>query len=166
MQTALALLKVLRAIYVSALLIGVVIFLLPGLGAYEAVVRQVGSDIALLRWGIGLALFAAVVECIGYHHLKRNQAIMARALMRISPDLRRLEAIKILVDALRSEKQSVVENALRELTRLTGESYGSDVDAWRRWVREAERRPELLIPFPAPGGDARPQSTGRTSVTQ
>lgn len=60
------------------------------------------------------------------------------------------EAVDILVRALESEDPTARAAALRNLERLTGQAFGEDVDAWRRWweanrstFRRADTTPEL-----------------------
>ena len=56
-------------------------------------------------------------------------------------DLRKLEAVKILVQALTSDNESVAGNAHKELKRLTGEDFGTEAQPWGRWLREQQKAP-------------------------
>ena len=136
MQTIAAIVRALRAFYMLMLALGAATFLVPGM--FAAAAEEIGSD-ALIRGAIGLALFGLLLEHVRTTAVGRNLGYIAQRLIRLSPDLRRLEAVKILVNALGSDNGEVAESAHRELKRLTGEDFGLDATAWRQWVREQER---------------------------
>jgi len=46
------------------------------------------------------------------------------------------EAVEILLQSLKSEKEKVRKVAARQLENLTGKSFGEDVEAWERWWGE------------------------------
>ena len=59
------------------------------------------------------------------------------------------QAVDILVRALESEDPTARAAALRNLERLTGQAFGEDTEAWRRWweanrssFRRADSSPE------------------------
>ncbi|MFQ5654676.1 MAG: hypothetical protein ACE5GW_08095 [Planctomycetota bacterium] len=133
MSTTVAILKALRAIYLLVLLLAALTFLVPGLGLEDALSLRLGPA-ALLRAGVGLALLACLIEHLRISALKKRQAFLAQGLLRVSPELRKREAIKILIRALDSDNESVVENAHRELKRLTQMDFGPDSRQWHRWL--------------------------------
>ena len=48
----------------------------------------------------------------------------------------RVEAVEILLQSLKSDKDKVRTVAARQLENLTGQSLGEDVEAWDRWWDE------------------------------
>ena len=51
------------------------------------------------------------------------------------------DAVEILLQSLRSEKEKVRKVASRQLENLTGRSFGEDVEAWERWWDENKDGP-------------------------
>ena len=139
METIVAVLKAVKAFFLMSLMIAVAVFLFPSLGLFNPLSEMMGGDIEVIQLGLGLALLAILFQSARSVTLQRHQSILARQLIKLSPDLRRLDAVKILVQALGSEKESVRENAGKELRRLTGQDFGNDTRAWNQWVRRQEK---------------------------
>ncbi len=51
----------------------------------------------------------------------------------------RLEAVRLLVAALRSDDPSIRATSRHNLSRLAGEDLGDDPVAWQRWLEREER---------------------------
>ena len=153
MKTLQAFVKGARLAYLALLGGAAAVFLIPGLG-YEAIAKSFGGVDPLHRIAVGIALMACCWEFARSTILMRNQAYLARRLMHASPDLRKLEAVRILIPALNSDSESVVGTARAELKRITGVDHGTDVSAWRRWLRSQERHPD---PHSNDAGSTKPE---------
>ena len=140
MKTLQAFVKGARLAYLVLLGGAAAMFLIPGLG-YQTVAENLGGEDQLNRIAVGIALMACCWEFARSTILMRNQAYLARRLIHASPDLRKLEAVRILIPALNSDSESVVGTAHGELKRITGVDHGTDVGAWRRWLHSQERHP-------------------------
>ncbi len=136
--TALAILQALRTLYVLLLISGLFLYLFPG--RWWILLSEEYGEGTLLRLGIGGVFFALLVESVRVTLLRKQQAALAKALLRVSPELRRWEAVEILVRALDSDDSRVVENAHRELKRLTQTDHGKDAAAWRRWIKRQKKK--------------------------
>ena len=152
MKTIVAIVKALKAFFLMTLMIGVVVFLMPQLGLFKSLEDLFGSKDRVFQVGIGLALLAILFQSARSATLQRHQSILARKLLKMSPDLRKLEAVKILVRSLVSDSASVRESVGSELRRLTGQDFGSDVQAWNVWIRAQEEGQGHAKPGAGNGG--------------
>ncbi len=140
LPTLLAILQALRALYVLMLLTGIFMFLFAG-PSFDSMAANMGGQETVLRFGIGVVFFGLLVEHIRVTLQRKHQATLARALLRISPELRKKEAIMILIRALDSDDEKVVQNAHRELKRLANTDLGTDAAAWRSWLKRQDQEP-------------------------
>ena len=123
METIVAILKAAKAFFLMTLMIAALVYLLPGLGLFDYIAEKLaGGETALLQFGLGLALLAILFQSARSVSLQRHQSILARQLLKLSPDLRKLEAVKILVQALVGpfQVQSFARQAGPRLFELMG----------------------------------------------
>ncbi|MCI0650527.1 MAG: hypothetical protein L0Z55_01440 [Planctomycetes bacterium] len=139
MESVAAFLRALRAAYLLLLVSGALFFLFAPHHWRSWLADRFGGNDHLYEWGIGLALLAVLLEHTRATVLQQRLAVVAQRINQLSPNLRHLEAVKILVNSLASESSATVEVALRELKRITGQDFGKDPVQWRQWVREQER---------------------------
>lgn len=139
-RTLVAIFKAARAMYVIVLVLGVVVFLFPGLGLGAALEERYEDDRILIKLAIGWLFLGVLIEHTRSSILQKRQSYLARTILRNRPDLRREEAIKILIRALESGDGMVVENAHRELKRLTQQQLGTDPAEWRRWLTQEQNK--------------------------
>ena len=142
MGTLQAFAKAARWIYVLVLFVGAVALLLPGLGLRDVLVDFFGDATTLYEIAIGWLFLGLLFEHIRASALQRRQAYLARALIRTRPELRKEEAIKILIKALESREPQVVSNAHRELKRLTSLDLGTDPIVWHQWLKKQQNPTE------------------------
>lgn len=136
--TVRAIATALRAVYLLCTFVLLLTFLFPGLGWYEELGGTLGPE-RVVGLGIGWALLGVLMEHARGTVLRGRQAWLAQAILRLSPDLKRLEAVRILIQALASDDNQVVDTAHEELKRLTEQDHGRDPEAWRRWLRAQEK---------------------------
>lgn len=135
-----AILGGIRALYVTITLVGALALLFPFLGLRDVFANSLGEQ-RLVELAVGWVLLGLLVEHARASVLRGRQAYLAQALMRISPDLKKREAVKILIRALESDDDKVVRTAHHELKRLTQAELSTDPAEWRRWLQETEQKP-------------------------
>lgn len=140
MSTLQAIAKAARSVYVLVLFLGAVALLIPGFGLRSVLIDFFGDTATLYEVAIGWLFLGLLIEHIRSAMLQRRQAYLARALIRTRPELRKEEAIKILIRALESGEPRVVSNAHRELKRLTNCDFGTDPAPWQRWLKEQQQK--------------------------
>ena len=132
-STLSAMMRALRWMYILITLVAALTFLLPRLGWLDYFEESLGAK-RTVEIAVGWGLLGLLIEHLRSTVLRSRQAYLAQALLRISPNLKRLEAARILVRALDSEDSSVVETAHAELKRLTQVDHGTDSAAWTKWL--------------------------------
>ena len=58
----------------------------------------------------------------------------------------------MLLPALSSSDEQVRSKSLKNLSLLTGQNFGEDIEAWRRWLAEQAAKAEDPAAQGAPGG--------------
>ena len=121
-----------------------------------------GREVGMIRFVVGVL---CIYVAIGYIERQRIQITFQEILkvfkgfreQRLSDSItaagdpdKRLEAASILVAGLSSGDREVVESALHNLKRLTGNDFGSDPAAWQAWLA-AQR--DAAGSSPEPDGD-------------
>lgn len=85
----------------------------------------------LLLWGESLRLHAITTgvlkELVEFRN-RRAGEVQGRPLRQ------KLEAARLLLPALESSDERVRKMSHNNLTLLTGQDFGADVPAWRRWI--------------------------------
>lgn len=128
--------RAIRWMYIVVTTVAVLTFLFPGLGWLAYFQKQLGGPDRIVELAVGWALLGVLIEHMRGAVLRSRQAYLAQALLRVSPNLKKIEAARILVRALESDDESVVGTAHQELQRLTNVDHGTDPAAWRRWIAE------------------------------
>jgi len=136
MPTIVAIMKAIRAFF-TLLLVLLALECLFDLGIID-------PGEVMTRRILGFAFLATIALGMRQYLLQQRQMILARRLIQLSPEARNVEAVKILVGALGSDKTEVRESVVQELKRLTGEDYGEDAAAWKRWIRQKERGKDVV----------------------
>jgi hypothetical protein len=120
--------------------LAVVVWLEPWLPGRDAIVRVLGRD-GVLRIAVGVvSVYAALLvlerqrlSALLRELLAERRRAVAGAGGSIDP-ADRLEAVRILVGALRSDDAEVRVSAHENLVRICGEDRGVDPDAWRDFL--------------------------------
>jgi hypothetical protein len=138
-------------------LIGLWLALAPDAWGWKPLASVVGET-RMLRFFLGFAiLFVAWLVAVKVR-LVTDMRDLVRALRRErfgESDTKR-EAIDILLRAASSPRPDVSRTAFENLERLTGQSFGADLAAWRRWW-DAHRD---SFAADRGNGGARPSGTG------
>lgn len=87
----------------------------------------------LLLWGETLRLHVLMTSVLRELVAFRNQRA-AEAQGR--PLAQRLEAVRLLLPALASSDEQVRTKSLKNLSLLTGQDFGEDIEAWKGWLAE------------------------------
>lgn len=132
--------RAVRWMYLVVTLVGAITFLFPSFGWYDYFQRHLGGPDRIVGLAVGWALLGVFIEHLRGAVLRSRQAYLAQALIRISPNLKKIEAARILVRALESDDESVVSTAHAELQRLTNVDHGTDPAAWRQWIAQQQKQ--------------------------
>ncbi|MGE3166198.1 MAG: hypothetical protein AB7O52_14925 [Planctomycetota bacterium] len=137
-STLQAMIRAVRATCVIVTLVFATSLFVPGLGWRSYFEDRLGRE-NWLNLVIGWTLLAWLAHHLRANALQSQVSYLARLLQRISPDLKKREAVKILVRALSSDDESVVDTAHRELKRITRAELGRSPEEWQRWLEQEER---------------------------
>jgi hypothetical protein len=138
MKTIRALSIAARNLWLLALVVMLVLVLDPGWGFYEAISKAAGGSEVLLRGAIALTLVGILGEHLLGAVTRRRQGALAKALLRLQPGLQHIGAIRILIRALETANQEVVDKIHHELVRLSGKDLGRDPGPWLQWIQRLE----------------------------
>ncbi|MBT5738904.1 MAG: hypothetical protein HN891_10215 [Planctomycetes bacterium] len=138
MKTLLALSIAVRNLWLLALVVMLVLVLDPGWGLYEATAEAAGGSERLLRGTLALTLVGVLGEHLLGAVTRRRQGALAKALLRLQPGLQHVGAIRILVRALETANQEIVDKVHKELIRLSGKDLGRDPGPWLQWIQRLE----------------------------
>ncbi|MFT5433875.1 MAG: HEAT repeat protein [Myxococcota bacterium] len=94
----------------------------------------------LALWTLGEKKATAAVNGIG-RLLTDKDAEVARAAVEALGSIKSTDAVTKLVPLLEHENKEVARSTLWALREITGEKYGADKDAWRRWRPQAPTTP-------------------------
>lgn len=137
-STLQAMFQAARATYLLVTVVLVTSYLFPFLGWRRFFEERVGRE-NWLDLAIGWTLLGVLIEHLRSSAQQSQISYLARVLQRLSPDLKKREAVKILVRALSSDDESVVDTAHRELKRITQTELGRDPQEWHRWLAQQEK---------------------------
>ena len=168
--------RFLERLSVTTLVIAGLYFLLvptlfPGPLGWNLVKEQFGEG-TILCFAVGF-LFLYVGGLMREKH--RLRAVMMNTLealnmMLYGPDYRRQrDAVDVLVRTLRARDERARKLAVESLERMTGQSFGTDADAWEEWWTENRGRFRLRDARTAAGtpdggsGDAPSREGGKNT---
>jgi hypothetical protein len=137
MKTLLALAIAIRNLWLLALILLLIVVLDPGLGIYDAVMKN--NPEQFLRIALGITLPAIITEHLLGAVNRRRQGALARALLRLQPGLQHVGAIRILIRALETANTATIASVHGELVRLSGKDLGKDPQRWREWLHRLEK---------------------------
>jgi hypothetical protein len=123
-------------------LAGVLFLFRPSWLGWDALVRSLGGETAVLGAGIGVGFLLLASLSYEKNQLRVRVAEQTEALHQLlygKDYSQHREAIEILVRALEGTDAGARKAAHEHLVRLTGQNFAADAGVWRAWW-EASRR--------------------------
>ncbi len=137
MATISAILRAAQTLYLWLLLIGALAFLFPNMGLGRKLFEMYDPN-AVFKLAFGLLFVGLLMGQARTAVITRRQAALAQALVRQRGNTNE-DAIRILIAALSSDEPRVIEQAHKELRRLTARDLGTDPAPWKAWLKSQEQ---------------------------
>ena len=140
MSTLSAIIRAAQTVYLWVLILGCVAFLFPNMGLGAKLLEDYNENDAAIKLALGWIFVGLLIEHARGAVLAKRQAHLAKAFLRHRGATSE-DAIKILIGALNSDDDRVVQQAHKELRRLTAKDFGTSPGPWKEWLAQQNAAP-------------------------